>query len=375
MKLLILFHSLDNLAGGVDNRLSTLEYHFPDNINREFLLFKNTINLPHKGKINIINSLKIPKYILTHKKKLKLIAFIFGFVNLFYRIYHTRKFIKNNNFTTILAVDDYFSLIAIISTLGMNIKIISSVRNSWDKLYNNTMVHLLPDYIYLKILPKLFNKYVSHVHCVSECLSKQLKKNYTVNNTICIYNLFDTEYINKLSLEAVAFNFSYIVNIGHLNHQKNQRDLIYAFSILRKKGFKEKLVLIGDGEERTPLLKLTKKLQLEDDVIFTGKQENPFKYLKHASLYVSSSLYEGLPAVLVESLILNIPIVSYDFECGAKELTNNTTQLNYNALAIKMQELLTNEKLKENSIMAGKNLLKEKFTKQQIINQWLELLN
>lgn len=373
MKLLIIFHSLDKLAGGVENRLSTLEKNLPNSIEREYLLFKNRVTLPCKGSVNIINSLYIPKIILEYKSSLKPIAFFFGFLIFIYRIYHTRKFIKKNSFSTILAVDDYFSLIAILSTFGINIKIISSVRNNWDKLYSGTMIHLLPDFIYKKILPKLFNKYVYKVHCVSQCLAKQLKENYGINNTVCIYNLFDSEKIKKLSLVPISFDFNYIINIGHLNPQKNQKDIIYAFALLKEEGFDEKLVLVGDGTEKKNLMRLADELKVSNDVIFTGKQKNPYKYLKHATLYVSSSLYEGLPAVLIESLILNVPIVSYDFQCGANELTDNTTKLSYNALAQKMKELLRSDILKEKSVNEGNKIFNDKFTRHKIINDWIEL--
>ncbi len=374
MKLLILFHSLDKLAGGVENRISTLEMNLPKNVDREFLLFKDNISLPHIGKINIIDFINIPKIILQYKSKLKLFAFFFGFINLFYRIYKTRQFLKNNNFTTILAVDDYFSLITILATLGMNIKIVSSVRNSWERLYNGTMIHLLPDIMYKKVLPKLMNKYVYKVHCVSECLANQLNEKYNINNTISIYNIFNIEDIKRLSKEPINLNYKYIINIGHLNKQKNQKDLIMAYSIIKKEGFQEKLLIVGDGNEKSNLIKLAIKLNLEDDVIFVGKQDNPYKYLQKATLYVASSLYEGLPAVLVESLILNIPIVSYNFQCGANELTNNVTKLNYNSLAIKMQEILRNNKLHQKSILDGQILLSKKFITKEILKRWIEIL-
>lgn len=375
VKLLIVFHSLDKLAGGVDNRISTLETSLPKNIQREFLLFKDKVSLPHHGDINFINSIKIPKFILKYKRKIKPIAYIYGLFNLIYRVYNTRKFIKKNNFTTILAVDDYFSLISILATIGLNVKIVSSVRNSWNRLYDNTMIHLLPDFIYTKILPKLMNKYVDKVHCVSECLSTQLKDKYFVKNTLSIYNLFDIKNIRELSNESIDLDFKYIINIGHLNFQKNHKDLIKAFVSIKEAGYEEKLLLVGDGYEKDNLIALTKELNIQDDVIFIGKQENPYKYLRHATLYVSSSLYEGLPAVLVESLILDIPIVSYDFDCGASELTNNTSKLNYNSLKSKILDILKDDSLKQKSIKDGRVILDNKFNKDLIIQDWLKVLS
>jgi glycosyltransferase involved in cell wall biosynthesis len=373
MKLLIAFHSLDRLAGGVDNRLSELECSLPSNITREYLLFKDRVNLPHSGKINIVSALKIPSFILKNKKNLKPITYIFGFLTLFVRILKTRKFIKSNRFTTIFAVDDYFALVMTLATIGIDIKIVTSVRNSWGRLYDNTMVHLLPDFVYKKLLPKLLNRYANSVHCVSHCLADELKTNYDIKNTFCIYNLFCRETIEQLANKFIPFEFEYVINIGHLNDQKNQQDLINAFNIMKKSGYKGKLVIVGDGQNRAMLEELIKSLSIEEDVIFTGKQSNPYPYLKNATLYISSSLYEGLPATLVESLILGVPIVSYDFKCGARELTGNTTELTPEALAKKSSEVLEDRGYYEREIQKGYELMDTYFNREAIVNSWLKV--
>lgn len=373
--LLIVFHSLYSLAGGVDNRLSTLETLLPKDIKREFLLFKENNDLPHIGKINICDSIYIPKFVLRRKHTLKILAYFFGFINLLFRVYKTRKFVKKNEFETILAVDDYFSIVSIFAAIGLNKKIICSVRNNWDELYNGEMIHLLPDFFYKKILPKLMNKYCSHVHCVSSQLSKILKDTYKVKNTTTIYNIFEIGKIIDLAKEENKLTFPYFINIGHFNIQKNQKDLITAYKILKETyNAKEKLILIGDG----PLLKeckqLVKEMKLENEIIFLGQQKNPYKYLHKATLYISSSLYEGLPAVFVESLILNIPIVSYDFDTGAKELTSNLSQQNPNSLADKVINVLSDSSIIKKSINEGKKLISNKFEKEKIINEWIKIL-
>lgn len=374
-RVLIVFHSLDRFAGGVETRLSELEINLSKNINREYLLYKDIINLPHIGKINNIPTLTIPKIILKYKFNIKFLAYIFGFINLFYRVYHTRKFLKNNKFDTILAIDDYFALIIILSNLGLNYKIITSTRNSWNKLYDNTMIHLLPDFIYKIILPKLYNKYVSHVHTVSNCIENELKIIYKINNTITIYNLFDIDKVKLFATEKIEYNFKYIINIGHLNHQKNQKDLIQVYKLLKDNyKIKEKLVFIGDGTERENLLKLTQTLKLENDIIFLGKQTNPYKYLSQASLYVSTSLYEGLPGVFIESIILNIPIVSYNFKCGASELAYFTKEKNIDELANLTHKVLVDKDKQTKALRFQQNILKNKLDKNKILNQWITIL-
>jgi glycosyltransferase involved in cell wall biosynthesis len=375
LNLLIVFHSLYSLAGGVDNRLSELEMNLPSHINREYLLFKDEVDLPHKGRINILKSISIPKFILNEKRKFKYLTYLFGIFNLILRVLKTRKFLKEKKFDTILAVDDYFSIICLIASIGLNIKIVCSVRNNWDSLYDNSMIHLLPDFFYKKLLPILMNKYSSSVHCVSEELSEKLNKKYKVKNTKAIYNIFDIEIIKQKANEDIDIEGNYFINIGHFNKQKNQKDLIVAYKNLKENhNIPEKLILIGDGANIIDCKNLVKDFNLEKDVIFLGKQSNPYKYLKRASLYISSSLYEGLPAVFIESLILEIPIVSYEFETGSRELTSNLCSLTPDSLVNQMVYFISHKNLIHESISKGNEIVKNKFEKEVILNKWLELL-
>jgi len=354
-----MLHSLDKFAGGVENRTSQLELNFPSWIESEFLLFKDIITLPHKGKVNIIKSLKIPKFVIKNKNRFKLLAYFYGFILFFYRVYKVKKFLNKNKFDVVLAVDDYFGLIGCLVSKNL----VVSIRNYWEKMYNNSQTHLIPDFIYKKVYPYLLlNK---KIHTVSKCLQQYLKNQYNLNSQ-AIYNIFNIKKIKKLATEEIEFDFEYFINIGHLNEQKNQKDLILAYNILKQNGIQEKLIIIGDGKNKNDLQYVIKSLNLENDIFLIGKQSNPYKYLKKAKLYISTSLYEGFPAVFVESNILKIPIISYDFMCGAKELAiylskNNPQDLAKMILNLKDKSLQIKniDVSKENIIYKWENLLKE----------------
>jgi glycosyltransferase involved in cell wall biosynthesis len=86
-------------------------------------------------------------------------------------------------------------------------------------------------------------------------------------------------------------------------------------------------VIVGDGSLKTYLIDLTKKLNIAEDVLFLGFQDNPFKYVARSSLFVFTSLYEGFGNVL--AMALGCPIVSYDCIAGPREILapeKDTTQ-------------------------------------------------
>lgn len=66
--------------------------------------------------------------------------------------------------------------------------------------------------------------------------------------------------------------------------------------------------------------KLTKNLQLKDDVLFLGFKNNPFKYIAKADLFVLSSLWEGFPNVLIEAMVCGLPIISTGCRSGPREI-------------------------------------------------------
>ncbi|KIU05861.1 CDP-glycerol glycerophosphotransferase family protein [Bacillus subtilis] len=104
------------------------------------------------------------------------------------------------------------------------------------------------------------------------------------------------------------------VNMGRLSPEKDQEKLIKAFSQLSNKyeNLKMKLYIIGDGILKETLNDLVGTLGLEESVIFTGQMKNPFFLINKADCFVLSSNHEGQPMVLLETLVLNKPIIATD---------------------------------------------------------------
>ncbi|MED3629289.1 glycosyltransferase [Bacillus subtilis] len=104
------------------------------------------------------------------------------------------------------------------------------------------------------------------------------------------------------------------VNMGRLSPEKDQEKLIRAFSQLINKyqNLKMKLYIIGDGILKGTLNDLVETLGLEESVIFTGQMKNPFFLINKADCFVLSSNHEGQPMVLLETLVLNKPIIATD---------------------------------------------------------------
>ena len=109
----------------------------------------------------------------------------------------------------------------------------------------------------------------------------------------------------------------YIVNVARLTTQKNQQLLLHAFALTQ---IPHKLVLVGNGPDEQKLKALISELNIEDRVIMAGEQKNPYPWMKHADLFVLSSIYEGFGLVIVESLACGTPVVAADCQGGIKDI-------------------------------------------------------
>jgi glycosyltransferase involved in cell wall biosynthesis len=148
------------------------------------------------------------------------------------------------------------------------------------------------------------------------------------DNITVIYNPIITPELvvkAKEKLEHPWFNPGQppvILAVGRLSHEKDYPLLINTFARVRQ-SIPARLLILGDGPDRSELVTLVKQLGLEKDVSMPGFISNPYPYMIHASLLVLSSRWEGLPTVLVEALYCGIPIVATDCRNGPREILCN----------------------------------------------------
>lgn len=113
----------------------------------------------------------------------------------------------------------------------------------------------------------------------------------------------------------------FILAAGRLTPVKDFALLITAFARMpRRHGFR--LLILGEGEEREKLeqLAVSLGLRLGEDILLPGFVADPYPYMRHCSVFVLSSLSEGLPTVLIEALACGARVVSTDCPSGPREI-------------------------------------------------------
>ena len=110
-----------------------------------------------------------------------------------------------------------------------------------------------------------------------------------------------------------------IVAAGRLRPQKDFVTLIRAFARVRE-GHVVRLIILGEGTERTRLEQLAQDLGVERDIDLPGFRDNPYAFMRGAVAFVLSSRFEGAPNVLVEAMALGTPVVATDCPSGPRTI-------------------------------------------------------
>ena len=174
---------------------------------------------------------------------------------------------------------------------------------------------------------KIFYPWADKIVAVSQEVAKDLATTASIDlaKIEVIYNPGITAEIELKSQESLAHPWlqpgepPVIVGAGRLHPQKDFPTLIRAFDRVRRVQ-PARLMILGMGPQEAELKALVEELGLSDDVAMLGFVQNPYAYMAKASVFVLSSIYEGLPMILVEALAVGVPIVATDCPGGTAEV-------------------------------------------------------
>lgn len=133
-----------------------------------------------------------------------------------------------------------------------------------------------------------------------------------LENKIAVFNNFiDVEKIKLLSEENIKDkknkDTNLFVFVGRLDD--SSKKLSRAINLVKE--IKDiTLWVVGDGPDKDKYKKLVKENKVEDRVVFFGKKENPYPYMREADYIILTSDYEGFPVTYLEAITLNKKIIT-----------------------------------------------------------------
>ena len=357
-KLIIFIPSIE--GGGVEKNLFIISNYLKDKIkNISIITISNRYKNKFTGKINFISpKANFWNYIGRRKK------FFLGLFFLFLEILKDRNILvfcfQGNVYCTILC-----------KLLGIRIIVRSnSAPEGWSK---NKFKNLVFKYVLGSADKIIVN---------SLDFKKEFKKKFNIKAE-CLYNPLNKNEIikkskvkNKIKFDKKKLN---LINVGRFTNQKDQLTLLKAVNRIKDK-IRFNLLIVGRGIEKENLLKYIHENKLSNLVKIINFQNNPFNLIKSSDVFILTSLYEGLPNVLLETQVLKKFIISSNCPTGPREILLDGKAgflfdvQDYKKLSKLILDYSKNKKSLSKKIKIGYQNLK-RFDSESNLNSYLKIIN
>lgn len=235
------------------------------------------------------------------------------------------RYIRREQPVALLSTLTQASVIALVGKLMLRgqLRVVTRIANTYsEELASGSFKHRLA----LKLLSNLF-PVADGIVTVSQGVADDLIETHpTIGNSVTtIHNPVVKSGIAEQAECPVGHAWfkpvadPVVLSVGRLAPAKDHATLVRAFAeVLRTR--QARLVILGEGTERSSLLQLAESLGVSQYVDLPGFKINPFAYMSKASVFVLSSRYEGFPNVLVQAMACGTPVVSTDCRSGPMEI-------------------------------------------------------
>lgn len=240
-----------------------------------------------------------------------------GILTSFSNAQKVKKLCAQLGITTLLSFTEEANAVAVLAkTCGGKFKVLLAVRN-------NPEVRGLLSRLFIKMGYRGADAVIANSHE----LAAILKDSFGLSRVLTIPNPSDIDGNEARALDSIPEHSTHAIAgksvflaIGRLIEQKGHIHLISAFAQVLKERPDSVLLIIGQGVLEDSLKSFVKERGVENRILFLGRLNNVYPYVKRADCFVLSSLFEGFPNVLFEALSFNKLVISTDCKTGPREI-------------------------------------------------------
>lgn len=171
-----------------------------------------------------------------------------------------------------------------------------------------------------------------------------------------------------------------VIAVGRLDYQKGFDRLIKAWKMVQLSGrFNDwKLDIFGQGEWKDMLNCMINDYGISGTASINAPTKQIGEEYAKSSMLVMSSNYEGFPMVMIEAMACGLPVVSFDFKCGPKDIIDDgkngliVHDGDIEGLANAMMKLMDNQTLRKTMSENAKKVV-DTYSEENVMKQWLDL--
>lgn len=186
------------------------------------------------------------------------------------------------------------------------------------------------------------------------------------------------EKIKFKKLLGIGEDIPVIIYTGTIQKKKNLKILIKLAEAMKKEGKKYKVLIVGDGPERKTMEKEVREKELENFIVFTGRQKNVKSFLYASDIFVLPSFVEGLSNSLLEAASCGLPCVVSDIP-GNREVVEDgrngflISPFDWKKFARAIEILIKNKSLMEKMGMESRKIIEERFSIEKVVEKYIQL--
>lgn len=216
---------------------------------------------------------------------------------------------------------------------------------------------------------KAFNKY-SHLILLT---NKDKSEGKYKTNTIVIPNMIE---LSSVESSIDVHNNKRVISVGSMyDDRKKFFEQIDIWEKIKKEFPEWKLVIFGEGKLRKEYIEYINKKQLNDVITMPGTSDNINKEYLNSSIFMFTSIAEGLPMVIIEAMGCGLPIISYNCPTGPSDLIVDDkngyiiNERNQNEFIKKLKLLMGDVEVRERMSIKSRDLARN-YTPETISKLW-----